>query len=237
MPYTLPCGTILPSVTEILAATESPDKKQRLAEWNLENPGVGEQKCDRGSAVHAAAANYLLQPQPRLPADWRFLPFGKTKEREYYRALYQSHLDSVPEFALDHYRSTLPYLMEIGECYWVEHQVGGVHEFVWSKLGYAGRPDIVAMVDDCLTLIDIKTCDEPYSPTWKNKAGYAKFCKAATQLAAYNLAVRETLGLKPERLAILVALSDRYQLLEVNRKAGELAEKRWHKRLKQFQKI
>jgi hypothetical protein len=123
----MPCGTILPSVTEILAATQTSKQRQQLATWIAANIGVGKQLCDHGSAVHAVAAAYLKQLQPRLPADWRFLPFGKTKEREYYRALYQSHLDSVPEFALDYYRSILPYLMEIGECFWVEHQVGGVH--------------------------------------------------------------------------------------------------------------
>lgn len=237
MPYTLACGTVLPSVTEILSATETKKQRDRLQQWNLDNPGMAEAARERGNAVHNAVQDYLLQPQPRLPMHPGSVAFGKIKERLHYSALYDTSTQLVCPIAENYYRSILPYLMEIDKVYWAEHEVGGAgNKYVWSSLGYAGRPDIVAVTDENLQLIDVKTTLGQYSSSYRDGAGYAKYCRATTQLAAYAILVEETLGLKPDQLVILVAGEERCQVIEISRQGWDAAQKRWLKRLTKYQK-
>lgn len=238
MPYTLACGTVLPSVTEILSATETKKQRDRLLQWNLDNPGMAAFARERGNAVHNAVQDYLLQPQPRLPVHPGSVAFGKIKERLHYSALYDTSTRLACSIAADYYRSILPYLMEIDKVHWAEHEVGGSeNKYVWStQFGYAGRPDILAVADGGLTLIDVKTSLGQYSSSYRDGAGYAKYCRATTQLAAYAILVEETLGLKPDQLVILVAGEERSQVIEISRQGWDTAQKRWLKRLTKYQK-
>lgn len=238
MPYTLPSGVVLPSVTEILKATQTKKQREQLQKWVAENPGVGETSSNRGNKTHSAVAAYLNQPQPRLPLHPGLFPFNKVKEREHYRALYQGHLTQVPEIATGYYRSILPYLMEIERCYWVEHQINGENSFLWSKDGYAGRPDIICDYEDEITLIDLKTCDGAYHRRYQKDGGaVARFTKAATQLVAYAHLCVETLGFQPAKLIIMVAQPNSSQLIELTTTEIFKAEKRWRKHLAKFKKM
>ena len=145
MSYTLSNGTILPSVTEILAATETPLQRQRLIDWDRDNPGVRDAACDRGTYVHALCASYLLQEFPRRFPDSTF-----------------------PESIQPYFRGLIPFLADCGPALWAEHEVGGAgNQFVWSSLGYAGRPDWLVQVRGELVLIDLKTATSPYHAAYK----------------------------------------------------------------------
>ena len=160
MPYTLPSGVILPSVTEILTATETPLQRQRLIDWDRDNPGVRDAACDRGTYVHALCASYLLQKFPR-----RF-----------------PNLSAFPESIQPYFRGLIPFLADCGPALWAEHEVGGGgvsrgeaspleppsgNQFVWARSGYAGRPDWLVQVRGELVLIDLKTATSPYHAAYK----------------------------------------------------------------------
>lgn len=215
MPYTLDSGIILPSVTEILNATATPRQRQLLADWEKENPGAGNEARARGNYVHAIAASYLLQEFPRkFPT-----------------------IDTFPDSIQSYVKSLVPFLIECGPVRWVETEVGGGnHQFVWSELGYAGRPDWLVNIRQELVLVDLKTATKPYHPKYRGDGpAYAKFCKATTQLAAYTIAIEECLGVVPDRKLVLVALPDRYQTLEMSTEESTRAHRRWLKRLEKYQ--
>jgi hypothetical protein len=89
---------------------------------------------------------------------------------------------------------------------------------VWSDTyGFAGCPDLIATRHGKLSLIDFKTSDCYYQPRkppfdpqrgeeWKKKTkGWYKYNRTVLQLCAYKIAIKETLGLEVESMAILVA--------------------------------
>lgn len=84
---------------------------------------------------------------------------------------------------------------------------------IWSStLGYVGTPDLVVNYGTFkkkLTLFDLKTSQGQYSSKppsrgGKSASGYYKYCKTMTQLAFYDMAFEELLGLKVEQWGIIV---------------------------------
>lgn len=233
MPYTLIDGTILPSVTEILAATETKTARQRLIDWERDNPGVRDAACDRGTYVHALCASYLLQEFPR-----RFPNLSTEPESIQAKPPHASRREP-PAGSAVYFRGLIPTLSDCGPALWAEHEVGGAgNQFVWSSLGYAGRPDALVQVRGELVLIDLKTATSPYHAAYKGDgSAYARFCKATTQLAGYAQAVEETLGVKPDKQVVLVAMEQGCQVLQVSTAESTKAEKRWRNRLEKYQRM
>jgi hypothetical protein len=94
---------------------------------------------------------------------------------------------------------------------------------IWSEQhGYVGTPDLVCTfgtMQKRLTLFDLKTSAGLYSKKspssgGTNRGGYFKYLKTMTQLAMYDMAFTELLGVQLEQWAIIVLpeCSANYQL-------------------------
>ncbi len=64
-------GLDMPSVTNILSATESEKSKKGLRTWQENNPGALEEASKRGSAIHLGCENYLRGLDPSVPDEYQ----------------------------------------------------------------------------------------------------------------------------------------------------------------------
>ncbi len=106
---------------------------------------------------------------------------------------------------------------------------------------WAGAPDIIGVANDKLTLADLKTSVKPYSrkwpshlekgsPEWRDLlGGHMKFKKTCKQLAAYDLAIEQTLGMKVQQAAILVSTPVRTQVFKISRRFLDSLQEDWLK--------
>ena len=186
-------GKAYPSVTTILGKTASEHAKKMLNNWNLKNPGGKEKAAARGTAIHAACERYIRGlPVGDLPED--YLPF--------WQGLSQ-HLDRYDHFLW----SEKPLKPEWDYCTGKD----GISR-VWShKYGFCGCPDLIGVRGGVVILGDFKTSNQPYCryfPTKTDRSnftGWSKLNKCGLQLAAYALAIEETLGISVDCAQILVS--------------------------------
>jgi hypothetical protein len=113
---------------------------------------------------------------------------------------------------------------------------------------WAGAPDIIGFVEDKLTLADLKTSVKPYSRKWPKEyekgskewrdllGGYMKFKKTCKQLAAYDLAIQQTLDVKVDQAAILVSTPLRTQVFKISRKFLDKLHVDWLKVVAEYYK-
>ena len=111
---------------------------------------------------------------------------------------------------------------------------------------WAGAPDIIAVVGNKLTLADLKTSVKPYSrkwpkdlekgsPEWRDLlGGHMKFRKTCKQLAAYDLAIQQTLGMTVQQAAILVSTPVRTQVFKISRNFLNLLHDDWYKIVEEY---
>lgn len=203
-----------PSVTTILSETASEANKQKLEMWSKNNPGVKEAAAERGTSIHYGMEQYLKgNKTPDIPKDYS--PFW----------------DGMPK-VLDQFEEVL----------WAETPMLEHHQFTLSNDGigrvwgqdeegraWCGSPDIIGVANGKLTLADLKTSVKPYSRNWPKNVekgsqewrdllgGNLKFKKTLKQLAAYDLGVQQTLGMKVQQAAILVSTPERTQVFKISR--------------------
>lgn len=203
-----------PSVTTILSETASEANKQKLEMWSKNNPGVKEAAAERGTSIHYGMEQYLKgNKTPDIPEDYS--PFW----------------DGMPR-VLDQFEEVL----------WAETPMLEHHQFTLSNDGigrvwgqdeegraWCGSPDIIGVANGKLTLADLKTSVKPYSRNWPKNVekgsqewrdllgGNLKFKKTLKQLAAYDLGVQQTLGMKVQQAAILVSTPERTQVFKISR--------------------
>jgi len=203
-----------PSVTTILSETASEANKQKLEMWSKNNPGVKEAAAERGTSIHYGMEQYLKgNKTPDIPEDYS--PFW----------------DGMPKV-----------LDQIEEVLWAETPMLEHHQFTLSNDGigrvwgqdeegraWCGSPDIIGVANGKLTLADLKTSVKPYSRNWPKNVekgsqewrdllgGNLKFKKTLKQLAAYDLGVQQTLGMKVQQAAILVSTPERTQVFKISR--------------------
>lgn len=203
-----------PSVTTILSETASEANKQKLEMWSKNNPGVKEAAAERGTSIHYGMEQYLKgNKTPDIPKD------------------YSSFWDGMPK-VLDQFEEVL----------WAETPMLEHHQFTLSNDGigrvwgqdeegraWCGSPDIIGVANGKLTLADLKTSVKPYSRNWPKNVekgsqewrdllgGNLKFKKTLKQLAAYDLGVQQTLGMKVQQAAILVSTPERTQVFKISR--------------------
>ena len=203
-----------PSVTTILSETASEANKQKLEMWSKNNPGVKEAAAERGTSIHYGMEQYLKgNKTPDIPED--YFPFW----------------DGMPK-VLDQFEEVL----------WAETPMLEHHQFTLSNDGigrvwgqdeegraWCGSPDIIGVANGKLTLADLKTSVKPYSRNWPKNVekgsqewrdllgGNLKFKKTLKQLAAYDLGVQQTLGMKVQQAAILVSTPERTQVFKISR--------------------
>lgn len=231
--YTTPLPTgPAPSVTTILSETASEQSKKKLEMWSKANPGVKEKAAERGTFIHKCCEDYVTHG---------------IKDPE------------VPEEYADYWSGMPAVLEQLDRVIWSENPLLEEHKFtlgsddiarVWGHdsegRSWAGAPDIIAEVKGKLTLADIKTSVKPYSKKWPKEyekgsqewrdllGGYMKYKKTIKQLAAYDLAIQETLGLKVDQAAILVSTPNRTQIFKVSRRFLDMLHEDWLKIVKEY---
>lgn len=212
-----------PSVTTILSQTASEANKQKLEMWSKNNPGVKEAAAERGTAIHYGMECYLKKIEHEVPGE------------------YSEFWTGMPGI-----------LDQFDEVIWAESPLLEKHQFtvgsddvarVWGcddeGRAWAGAPDIIGVVGGKLTLADLKTSVKPYSrkwpkdlekgsPEWRDLlGGHLKFKKTCKQLAAYDLGIEQTLGMKVQQAAILVSTPVRTQVFKISRRFLDMLRTDW----------
>jgi len=221
----LPSGPA-PSVTTIISQTASEANKRKLEMWSKNNPGVKEKAAERGTAIHYGMECYLKgNKTPEIPEE------------------YKEFWDGMPRV-----------LDQFDEVLWAETPVFEKFNFtigaddvarVWGcdnkGRAWAGAPDIIGVVGNKLTLADLKTSVKPYSRRWPKDlekgsqewrdllGGHMKFKKTCKQLAAYDLGIQQTLGMKVQQAAILVSTPLRTQVFKISRRFLDMLHEDWLK--------
>ena len=232
--YTTPLFTgPAPSVTTIISETASEQNKKKLEMWSKANPGVKEKAAERGTAIHFGMEQYLKG-------------------------------DKDPEIKEEYieFWSGMPKILDqFGDVLWAESPVLEAFDFtmgadevarVWGAddegRAWAGAPDIIGFVEDKLTLADLKTSVKPYSRKWPKEyekgspewrdllGGYMKFKKTCKQLAAYDLAIQQTLDIKVDQAAILVSTPLRTQVFKISRRFLDKLHVDWLKIVEEYYK-
>jgi hypothetical protein len=230
--YTTPLSTgPAPSVTTIIGETASEANKRKLEMWSKANPGVKEAAAERGTAIHYGMEQYLKgNKTPDIPSD------------------YQDFWAGMPAI-LDQFQEIL----------WAESPVVEKFNFtvgnddvarVWGcdddGRSWAGAPDIIAVANNKLTLADLKTSVKPYSrrwpkdlekgsPEWRDLlGGHMKFKKTCKQLAAYDIAITQTLGIRVQQAAILVSTPVRTQVFKISRRFLDSLHEDWYKLVSEY---
>jgi len=214
-----------PSVTTILSETASEANKRKLEMWSKNNPGVKEQAAERGTAIHYGMECYLKgDKNPEIPEE------------------YAEFWQGMPAI-----------LDQFDEVLWAETPLLDKHQFALSDDGvgrvwgqdeegraWSGSPDIIAVVGGKLTLADLKTSVKPYSRKWPKDlekgsqewrdllGGHLKFKKCLKQLAAYDLGITQTLGMKVQQAAVLVSTPLRTQVFKISRKYLDSLHTDWY---------
>ena len=222
--YTTPLAQgAAPSVTTILSQTASEANKQKLEMWSKNNPGVKEAAAERGTAIHYGMECYCKKIEHTIPEEYS----------EFWTGM-PGILDQFEEFI------------------WAESPLLEKHQFtvgsddvarVWGcddeGRAWAGAPDIIGVVGGKLTLADLKTSVKPYSrkwpkdlekgsPEWRDLlGGHMKFKKTCKQLAAYDLGIEQTLGMRVQQAAILVSTPLRTQVFKISRRFLDMLRTDW----------
>lgn len=224
--YHTPFGTgPAASVTTIISETASEANKRKLEMWSKNNPGVKEAAAERGTAIHSCMEHYLKKEDFEVPSD------------------YQEFWDGMAAI-LDQFQEVL----------WAETPLLYKHQFAISSDGvgrvwgrdeedrpWVGSPDIICVVNNKLTLVDLKTSVKPYSRWWPKNlekgstewrdllGGYMKFNKCCLQLAAYDMGIEQTLGMKVQQAGILVSTPTKNQVFRISRKHLNAFREKWLK--------
>jgi hypothetical protein len=219
-----------PSVTTIISQTASEANKKKLEMWAKNNPGMKEAAAERGTSIHSCMEHYLKREEFKVPEE------------------YSKFWDGMP-----------PMLNQFQEVIWAETPLWEKHKFALSDDGvgrvwgcdddgraWAGSPDIIGVAGNKLTLADLKTSTGPYhrrwpkhlekgSPEWRQGlGGYMKFSKCCLQLGAYDLGIEQTLGMRVQQGAILVATEERTQLFIITRNHLNIMREKWLKVVKEY---
>tara|TARA_B100000073_G_scaffold221678_1_gene184561 strand:+ start:289 stop:1143 length:855 start_codon:yes stop_codon:yes gene_type:complete len=232
--YTTPLPTgPAPSVTTIISETASEANKRKLEMWSKANPGVKEAAAERGTAVHFGMEQYLKgNKTPDISNEYK-----------------------------DFWAGMPAILDQFSEVLWAESPVKDEYKFtlgaddvarVWGcddeGRAWAGAPDIIAVANNKLTLADLKTSVKPYSRKWPKDyekgsqewrdllGGYMKFKKTCKQLAAYDIAIEQTLGIKVSQAAILVSTPVRTQVFKISRRFLNSLREDWFKIVAEYYK-
>jgi hypothetical protein len=199
--------------------------------WSKNNPGVKEQAAERGTAIHYGMECYLKgDKNPEIPEE------------------YAEFWQGMPAI-----------LDQFDEVLWAETPLLDKHQFTLSSDGvgrvwgqdeegraWSGSPDIIAVVGGKLTLADLKTSVKPYSRKWPKDlekgsqewrdllSGHMKFKKCLRQLAAYDLGITQTLGMKVQQAAVLVSTPLRTQVFKISRKYLDSLHTDWLKLVEEY---
>lgn len=198
----------LPSVTSVLSATQSEDTRQKLAHWNVMNPGALENAAARGTFIHNAVENWIRGLVVEPPNEYR----------PYWEGMPEKLEELLGEGTV--LWSEKPYNQPQWSQYTGDDGVGRIHYYDEATgHGYAGCCDIIYVDSNGETILgDFKTSVGPYSYRFPKASanlddklrkalisGVFKLKKTQLQLAAYKLAAERCLGIKIDKTQIIVS--------------------------------
>ena len=130
----------LPSVTTILQATQSEEKKRKLAEWRakkgkIEADRIKEQSASRGSNMHLHLEKFILG---------------------------QGHLDLTPEGKTAKSMADTVIDKGLGDL----QEIWGSEVTLWYPGLYAGATDLVGVYDYEESIVDFKQSNKPKRKEW-----------------------------------------------------------------------
>lgn len=230
--YTTPLPTgPAPSVTTIISETASEANKRKLEMWSKANPGVKEAAAERGTAIHYGMEQYLKgNKEPEIPSDYADFWSGMPSILDQFQEVLWAETPVLDKFAFT-----------VGA-----DDVARVWGCDPNGRAWAGAPDIIGVVNNKLTLADLKTSVKPYSrkwpkdlekgsPEWRDLlGGHMKFKKTLKQLAAYDIAITQTLGMTVQQAAILVSTPVRTQIFKISRRFLDALHADWYKIVEEY---
>jgi len=106
--------------------------------------------------------------------------------------------------------------------------------------GWAGAPDIIATYQGKVVLGDLKTSNGLYYGKWPGpdtpreeygmrRAGFIKYQKCCMQLAAYDIGIQHTIGIKPDIHMIIVSTMGRNQVFAIQGRTIQKYKEKWMK--------
>lgn len=194
----------VPGVTSVIGFFQSEDERDRLEIWR-ENEILAGRDPDRakgrGTNVHGMLEDYVCgMPLRSHTYEEAVYYSGMTKHLKPYRGFLWN--EKPLRRGWDHTWSAFP-----GES----NRLARVWSWRW---GYAGTPDLIGIYGTkTITLADFKTSDKYYVrrtgeiPLWQ-KTGWMKYTKTRLQLAAYDIAINETLKIQPTLHHIIVGMNE-----------------------------
>jgi len=230
--YTTPLATgPAPSVTTMISETASEQNKKKLEMWAKNNPGVKEKAAERGTAIHYGMEQYLKgNKNPVIQEEYKDYWAGMPKILDQF-----SQVVWAESPVLEKYKFTLG-----------SDDVARVWGYDDEGRAWAGAPDIIGIANNKITLADLKTSVRPYSRYWPKSqqkgsqlwkeliGGHMKFKKCCKQLAAYDIGIEQTLGIKIEQAAILVSTPKRTQIFKISRRLLDSFRKDWYKIVEEY---
>jgi len=213
-----------PSVTAILGKTSSESSKKALLTWAANNPGGREAAAERGTAVHLACERHIRGLPTEIPDQYRPYWDGLAK-----------HLDKYDHFIW----SEKPLRPDWSHCTGED----GISRLWSHQYGFTGCPDVIGIRNGVCVLADFKTSVGPYSRFFPKAddrtsfGGWMKFRKCSTQLAAYALAAKETIGVHIDAAQIMVSTPEITQSFFLH--GDDLAhfKIKWLQKVRQFQEM
>lgn len=226
--YRIAPEVYVPSVTTVLGATATEANKKALNNWLTRNPGGREAAANRGTEIHKACEDYL-----------RSRPVLISPEN-------QGFWDGMPAI-LDSYDgviwSEVPLLPQHRHLIDAESGIAMVRSL---KYLYAGVPDLIARRNGAYFLVDYKSSNAPYCKFFPSEGkdeiveaggsfgGWMKYIKCATQLAAYKIAIEETLGIRIDRVEIIVTTPEVTQLFSIHGPELKRYETKWLQKVRAY---
>ena len=168
----------LPSVTTILSATESEEKKASLERWRnrvgrKEADLISRQSLSRGSAMHDFLEKFILN---------------------------QLNLDLLGDNSLERLMSDQ--IIENGIRNKLSEVWGVEATLAYSgKRGFAGSADLIGIYEGHETILDFKQSNKPRKDEWNEDSYYL-------QIAGYSLCHNKTYGTNIDQGVILLCTKD-----------------------------
>lgn len=229
--YRTPYG-FLPSVTTIREKTKSEASQLKLVNWSKKNPGAKEEASIRGTHIHYCSEMHVTgQPYEVDPK-------------------YEEYWTGMPE-VLDQFSRVIwaerPLNGDFSYCIGADDiaRVWGseVDPETGVIRGWAGAPDLIGVAGGLTTLADYKTSNSPYCRYFPSKdikesnpdlfreqmLGWMKYKSCCIQLAAYGIAIKETLGIEIDQAAVIACTPklDKPQIFKLSRKKLDYLEQDW----------
>lgn len=171
-----------PSVTSVLSRTRDEESREVLAKWELENPGVKEERAAIGTKMHE-----LIEGRLRLEG---------TEQANYLMTTMDFNDEACKMY--QHYckwfkdRTVIPHVIE-GTVYWASPEG-------W---GFAGSVDLVATVNGDLCIVDHKSSKKSKRLEWIKDY--------ILQVSAYSKAIKSMYDVDIKGAYINVARSNGFQ--------------------------